>query len=59
MPSNVVRCHFSKSACGLKSVERASPDSGIVFVGLVGIVAGLYPTIRAARLSPVEALRTD
>jgi ABC-type lipoprotein release transport system permease subunit len=26
---------------------------------LFGIVAGLYPAIRASMLSPVEALRTD
>jgi ABC-type antimicrobial peptide transport system permease subunit len=32
---------------------------GVVFSGLVGIVAGLYPAIRASRLSPVEALRSD
>lgn len=32
---------------------------GIVSSGLVGVLAGLYPAIRASRLSPVEALRTD
>ena len=32
---------------------------GVVFSGLVGIVAGLYPAIRASRLRPVEALRSD
>jgi ABC-type antimicrobial peptide transport system permease subunit len=32
---------------------------GIASSALVGIVAGLYPAIRASMLSPVEALRTD
>ena len=42
-------------------VERAAAALaiGIVFSGLVGIVAGFYPAIRASRLSPVEALRSD
>ena len=32
---------------------------GVVFSGIVGVIAGLYPAIRASRHSVVEALRTD
>ena len=31
---------------------------GIAAATLIGAVAGLYPSMRAARLSPTEALRT-
>jgi ABC-type antimicrobial peptide transport system permease subunit len=32
---------------------------GVAFSGLVGVIAGLYPAIRASRLAVVEALRSD
>jgi ABC-type antimicrobial peptide transport system permease subunit len=32
---------------------------GVLFSGVVGVLAGLYPAIRASRLPVVEALRTD
>ena len=33
--------------------------TAVLFSGLLGIIFGVYPALRAARLSPIDALRTD
>jgi putative ABC transport system permease protein len=39
-------------------VPAAAVGGGIAAALLIGVVAGFYPSVRAARLSPTEALRT-
>ncbi len=40
-------------------LSPAAMAIGVLFSGIVGVLAGLYPAIRASRLPVVEALRTD
>jgi putative ABC transport system permease protein len=46
------------AAAGPISVPAYAPTGGLVASLLICGVAGLYPAVRAARLSPTEALRT-
>jgi ABC-type antimicrobial peptide transport system permease subunit len=41
------------------SVEWATVGMGLGITVLVGVLAGLGPAIGAARLSPVDALRSE
>jgi putative ABC transport system permease protein len=39
---------------------RATPKvfiTALVFSGIMGVVGGLFPAIRASRVSPIEAMR--
>ena len=53
-------CAAAALLCVLGGLVLGSPlPGGLAGLGLlIGAVAGLYPSMRAARLSPTEALRT-
>lgn len=60
----VLAAHLFTSQTGLSSLVSPQFDAGVFAWGLafalgVGLVGAAYPTFRALRLSPIEALRRD
>jgi putative ABC transport system permease protein len=49
---------YAKSEGWTTSVPAVALGGGVGVAVAVGAIAGLYPALRAARLSPTEALRT-
>jgi putative ABC transport system permease protein len=49
---------FSSLGSADRVVEERVVEAGFAAALVIGAVAGLLPALRAARLSPTEALRT-
>lgn len=53
-----VTAFFARSQGWTPDIPAAAPLGGFVVAVAVGVVAGLYPAIRASRVAPSEALRS-